>query len=274
MEKQITIRSGGLELAATLHYPTNEGYGKADSRYPVIVLCHGFVGNRIGVNRIFVKAARRFSALGYMVVRFDYGGCGESTGDYGATGLDSMIEQTRHVLDYVTAHDCIDPERIILLGHSLGGAAAILTAAKDKRVRTLVLWAPVAHPFSDIVRICGKQVYEQSVAYGTADYLGYGLQPVFFESLSLHHPFQEIQKFAGDVLLVHGTADEVIPVDYSFLYQKVCWLRSDGQCDKEIIFQADHTFSAGDSIQQVIRTTETWLTEMERRKIEWNGWTI
>ena len=274
MERHITIRSGDMELAATLHHPYVENGDDRACRYPLIVICHGFAGDRIGPDRLFVKAARAFSNAGYLVLRFDYGGCGESTGDYGATGLTSMIEQTRHVIDYALDIDWVDPERVIALGHHLGGAVALLTAARDKRIRTLVLWSPVAHPFNDIVKATGKTVYEQCVSQGSADYRGYVFKRSFFESLSEYHPFQDIRKFSGDVLLVHGTSDEVVPVDYSFLYQKVFWLRSEGQCEKEIILQADHTFSSGESARQAVAKTIEWLQYFSSKKKEWHGWSI
>lgn len=273
MERHITIQHGKIDLTATLHYPDmNEG--EECSRYPIMIICHGFIGSRIGVNRLFVKAAREFSSNGYMVLRFDYSGCGESSGDYGTTTFDSLIQQTRTVLNYALSIDCVDPKRVILLGHSLGGAVSILTAAKDKRVKTLVLWAPVAHPLTDIVRITGKHVYEKCMKDGSADYLGYSFQATFFDSLSEFQPFQEAQKFNGNVLLVHGTADDDIPVDYTFLYQKVYWMRNEGQCDKEVIFQADHTFSSGESAGQAIHHTRDWLKYMEKKKTEWHDWTI
>ncbi|MBP1155626.1 MULTISPECIES: alpha/beta fold hydrolase [unclassified Paenibacillus] len=278
MEHHITIRSGEQELAATLHYPES-GNGenkirKGNERFPIIIIAHGFVGSRIGVDRLFVLAAREYARNGYMVLRYDYGGCGESTGDYGSGGLDVMIDQTRSVLDYALDIDCVDPQRVILLGHSLGGAVSILTAARDKRVKTLVLWSAVAYPFNDIVGITGKKAYEEAVQLGSTDYLGYSLKPVFFESLAKHQPFEQLRKFSGDVFLVHGTADDVIPVDYCFLYQKLFWLRSQGQCDKEVIFQADHTFTGGQAKEQVIRKTRDWLLHIDKRKNEWNDWTI
>ncbi|WP_426454087.1 alpha/beta hydrolase family protein [Paenibacillus sp. S-38] len=276
MEHHITIRSiEGLELAATLHYPEGEGAaGRTCGKYPVIVIAHGFVGTRIGIDRLFVLAAREFAKTGYMVLRFDYGGCGESTGEYGAGGLDSMIDQTRSVIDYVLDIDCVDPQRVILLGHSLGGAVSVLTAARDKRIKTLVLWSAVGYPFNDIVGITGKAAYEEAVQKGSVDYLGYSLHPVFFESLQKHQPFEQLRKFTGDVLLVHGTADEVIPVDYCFLFQKLFWLRSQGQCDKEVIFQADHTFTGARAKAQLLSKTRDWLLYIDKRKQEWNDWTI
>ncbi len=274
MEHSITIRSEAADLAATIHYPAMEQESTDCTRWPLIVICHGFIGTRIGTNRLFVRAAREFSSKGYLVIRFDYGGCGESTGDYGAGGLNVMIDQTRNVLDYAFSMDCVDLERVILVGHSLGGATALLTAAKDHRVKTLVLWSAVAHPHSDIVRIVGNHEYEQLHPDGYIDYNGYSLKSRFFESLSQHQPFEQLRKFSGDVLVMHGTADEVIPVDYAPLYQKIFWLRSEGQCDLELVFKGDHAYSSTVAAEELFEKTINWLSYMHKRKKEWNDWTI
>jgi alpha/beta superfamily hydrolase len=276
MEHYIHIPSEHGELSTVIHYPTGNHHedSKQQSRWPLIIICHGFVGNKIGVDRLFVKAARKFNSNGFMVLRFDYAGCGESTGDYGAGGLEALVEQTRKVLDYVSDMDCVDPSRIVLLGHSLGGAASILTSSKDSRVKTLILWSSVAQPLNDIVHIVGESKYEEAIRKGSVDYQGYTLTRKFFESLSKQHPFQHTSKFSGDVFVVHGTSDEVIPVDYCFQYQRMFWLRSTGQCDKEVILQADHTYSTNQSTDQLLNKTNEWLLSNEKRKKEWNDWTI
>ncbi|QNK56594.1 alpha/beta hydrolase [Paenibacillus sp. PAMC21692] len=272
MEKQLTLKHGDLDLQATLHYPTR-GH-QLDEKRQAIVICHGFIGSRVGVDRLFVKAARELAAQGSYVLRFDYGGCGESNGDYGALGFNAMIDQTRTAIDYVYGMDCVDPSRIVLLGHSLGGAVALLTAVKDKRVKRLIMWSAVGYPFTDIVRIVGKAGYDEAVTKGRTDYAGYSLQTVFFESLMEHQPFQSATRFGGEVLLVHGTSDELIPVDYSFLYQKVFWTRSEGLCDKEIIFQAGHTYSSNQHQEEAIRVTAEWLSGLDRKQQDWLHWSI
>jgi len=273
MEKHLTLRHEELELAATLHYPT-DGCKDDNEKKQAIIICHGFIGSRVGVDRLFVKAARSLAAQGSYVLRFDYGGCGESNGDYGALGFDSMVDQTRSAIDYVASMECVDPRRIILLGHSLGGAVAIMTAVKDKRVKRLVLWSPVAYPFNDIVRIVGRSSYDEAVKAGRSDYVGYTLKPVFFDSLLQHQPFQSATKFGGEVLLVHGTSDELIPVDYSFLYQKIFWTRSEGLCDKQIIFQANHTYSDRNHQEEAIRATSDWLSGLDKQQEDWHHWSI
>jgi uncharacterized protein len=273
MERPFTIRHDSLQLAATIHYPSVEGRD-VDRKMPLVVICHGFVGNRIGVDRLFLLVGRQLAAKGYLVIRFDYAGCGESEGIYGEHGLDSMIAQTRSVLDYGLSLDSVDPLRVTLLGHSLGGAVALLTGTKDKRVKSLALWSPVAHPFNDILRIVGRGLYDESVKKGEADYLGYRLKPQFFESLQQHQPFQEAPQFHGDVFIAHGTSDEIIPTDYSFLLEKTFWLRGEGRCDKNIVFQADHTYSKGEHKAELFQSTLDWLGSHEKRQQDWQHWSI
>jgi Dipeptidyl aminopeptidases/acylaminoacyl-peptidases len=273
VEKQIALHhEDGLKLAATLHYPVAPMTD--DGKHPAVVICHGFIGNRIGVDRLFVKTARALAEEGMFVLRFDYGGCGESEGDYGALGMDSMIGQTRTALDYVLSMDCVDPLRVTLLGHSLGGAVALQTAVRDRRVKRLVLWSAVGYPFNDIVRIVGRDAYDESVKKGAVDYMGYTLKSAFFHSLMDHQPFQTAPRFGGDVLIVHGTGDEMIPVDYGFLYQKIFWTRGEGLCDKEILFQANHTFSSRKHQEEAIRVTGDWLAKLDKRQEEWHHWSI
>ncbi|MDO7907553.1 alpha/beta fold hydrolase [Paenibacillus sp. JX-17] len=274
MERHIAIRHGQEELAATIHYPAAQSENKSCQRVPLIVICHGFVGSRIGVDRLFVNSARELAQDGYLVLRFDYIGCGESSGDYGAEGLESMINQTRSVLDYALNLGDVDPQKVTLLGHSLGGAVAVLTAVRDRRIKNLILWSAVGYPFSDIVKITDRSVFDNAVQHGSADYLGYAFKPVFFESLANFQPFQEAVKFSGDVLVVHGTSDDVIPVDYAFLYQKVFWMRSEGRCDKEIVFQGDHTFSSGKERAELLKSTRRWLVDREREEKDWQHWMI
>lgn len=273
MEKQLVLRHEGLELTASLHYPADGGKD-TNRKKQAIIICHGFIGSRIGVDRLFVKTARALAAQGSYVLRFDFAGCGESNGDYGSLGMDSMIDQTRTAIDYVAGMDDVDLRRIVLLGHSLGGAVAIAAAVRDKRVKRLVLWSPVGYPFNDIVRIVGRSSYDEAVKTGRTDHAGFTLTPVFFESLMQHQPFQAAPRFGGDVLLVHGTSDELIPADYSFLYQKVFWTRSEGLCDKEIIFQANHTYSSRSHQEEAIRVTADWLDGLERHQEEWQHWSI
>jgi hypothetical protein len=274
MERSITFPYRQLELAATVHYPCAQKRKQEDKRWPAVIICHGFVGNRIGVNRLFVKAARRLAQEGYFVLRFDYAGCGESEGEYGSYGIDSFIEQTRRALDYTLSIDCIDKSRVFLLGHSLGGAVARLTAEKDSRVSSLILWAPVSHPLSDIIRIVGRPTYEEATRSGKAEHSGYHLSDAFFASLAQAQPLAPGSSFLGDVLILHGTRDEDIPVDACYLYESLLRQRTIGQCEAHVIEGADHTFSSVAASEALFEQTCDWLQKLENRAGNWSDWVI
>ncbi|WP_155837125.1 prolyl oligopeptidase family serine peptidase [Aneurinibacillus terranovensis] len=95
-----------------------------------------------------------------------------------------------------------------------------------------------------------------------------------FHSLTEYHPLMKYNFVSGDIFIVHGTDDDDIPVDYCFLYQRIFWQRSDGQCDKEVISDADHIFSSHQSQQQLFSLTCNWLDERSRRQENWSNWII
>ena len=125
MTKSISILCDQLRLSGVLHLPN----GIQHKKVPLIVLLHGFVGSKVGEHRLFVKAARNFSEKGYAVFRFDFSGCGESDGDYADVTVTKQLKEVQAVLDYVSNLKEVDANNIILIGHSLGGAVASLTAA-------------------------------------------------------------------------------------------------------------------------------------------------
>lgn len=260
MEKIVRIPSGNLELIGSLHIP-DKAAGEGFDPLPLLIICHGFVGSRIRVNRLFVEAARHFARNGFMVLRFDYAGCGESAGNYGEQIFGDFIQQTLHVLDFAEKLEGVDTGNITLIGHSLGGAVATFAAAHDNRVKSLALWAPVAYPFQDITRIVGEQTYLEARNNRYADYEGYLFTSRFFDSMAPYSPLKEIQSFPGEVLLVHGSSDYVIPSKYSFYYyyQKVFLPKTAGTCEKEIIMGADHTFSNFAHKEKLFSLTRCWL---------------
>jgi uncharacterized protein len=267
LEQILKIQSGQIELVASLHVPENRsGSGKV----PLVIICHGFVGSRIGVNRLFVKAARNFASQGFAVLRFDFEGCGESPGEYGSYSLERFIQQTVNVIDFGASLEFVDTKQIILLGHSLGGAVAVHTAVRDKRIKKLVMWAAVGHPFHDIVNIVGYDEYQRSLTVPFIDHEGFALTKDFFEPLQDFSPYKESELFAGDVFLAHGTGDKVIPVDYCSLYYHAFKRGAALSCQKEIIPNADHTFSSVKESNRLFQSTLHWLLDHTNREGIWS----
>jgi uncharacterized protein len=130
MEQTISFASDGLTLKGFLH--VTDGTGKR----PGLVLCHGFGGSCRGAGH--PELAKALEQAGYVVLRFDFRGCGQSEGRRGDVIVDEEIADLRHALDFLAAQPGVDAARIGVIGASLGGSVAIEVAASDARVKVCV----------------------------------------------------------------------------------------------------------------------------------------
>jgi pimeloyl-ACP methyl ester carboxylesterase len=131
MDEKVTFDSAGFKLAARLHRP-----GSDSGKRSAFIVMHGFGSNKDG--GFAPIAARLLEELGYVVLRIDMRGCGESEGTRGRVICEEQVEDTRSAISFLARQTGVDPERIGLFGHSFGAAVAIQTAAIDKRVAACV----------------------------------------------------------------------------------------------------------------------------------------
>jgi pimeloyl-ACP methyl ester carboxylesterase len=99
--------------------------------HPVVVLLHGFPGNERNLD-----LAQDIRRAGWDVLYFDYRGSWGSTGDF---SFSHGIEDTAAAVDYLRSPMMakilrLDPSRIVLIGHSMGGFMAVQDAAADHRI--------------------------------------------------------------------------------------------------------------------------------------------
>ncbi|MBM7693866.1 pimeloyl-ACP methyl ester carboxylesterase [Peribacillus deserti] len=253
---QITIPWRDSSLSAALDVPDDY---VSHSRLPLVIICHGFIGSKTGVDRLFVKAAEKLTAENFAVLRFDYYGCGESPGQYGDTGLCDLIDQTQRVIDYSLSLNFIDTERVFLLGHSLGGAASVLALESESRINKLILWSAVGFPYKDITSILGSDEVLNLMEGETIEYSGYHFTRKYIDSLLKHSPVDSLKKFQGDALIIHGSDDDVIPCKYSLLYKDII-----KNSEIHIVEGANHTYSSSCHFNGLIMTTIDWLNKAEK----------
>jgi len=97
--------------------------------HPTVILCHGLPGNEKSLD--LAQAMRR---AGWTVVTFNYRGSWGSPGDYrfsqNLEDADAVLAFARDPANAVKLR--IDPKRLVIMGHSMGGWVTALTAAHDK----------------------------------------------------------------------------------------------------------------------------------------------
>jgi alpha/beta superfamily hydrolase len=133
MEHPIHFTSQGLQLAGVLQIPDNLPPGQ---KCAAIVVLHGFGSNKNG--GISMAASKLFAALGYITLRFDMRGCGDSQGQRGKVICMEQVQDTQAAIDFLQTRAEVDASRIGVMGHSFGAAVAIYTAGIDQRVAACV----------------------------------------------------------------------------------------------------------------------------------------
>jgi dipeptidyl aminopeptidase/acylaminoacyl peptidase len=132
-EQKVSFQSDGLKLAGLLQCPKGM---RAGARRPAFLVLHGFGSNKDGgVSQV---AANMFAELGYVTLRFDMRGCGESEGQRGRVICMEQVQDTRNALDYLATRSEVDPSRIAVMGHSFGAAVAVYAAGVDARFAACV----------------------------------------------------------------------------------------------------------------------------------------
>jgi hypothetical protein len=133
MEIAVQFDSGGFTLAGLLHVPPDLPAGH--KRAAVVVL-HGFGSNKDG--GISMAASQLFASLGYITLRFDMRGCGQSQGPRGRVICLEQVADTQAALDFLQSRPEVDASRMGVMGHSFGAAVAVYTAGVDQRVAACI----------------------------------------------------------------------------------------------------------------------------------------
>lgn len=121
-DQQVVIQSD-VQLKGTMTFPaTDEG------RMPAVLILAGSGnlnrdGNQIKGKfkfNLYHDLAELLTSLGFITLRYDKRGVGESEGDYIRAGLWDAVRDAEAAVEFLAAHPDVDSGRIIVLGHSEG----------------------------------------------------------------------------------------------------------------------------------------------------------
>ncbi|HKS96438.1 MAG TPA: alpha/beta fold hydrolase [Terriglobia bacterium] len=222
---------------------------------PSVVFFHGFTGDRMESHWMFVKCARALAQAGIASLRFDFYGSGESDGQFADVTLRGEIADAAAAVEYFRRQKGIDPDRIGLLGLSMGGAVAASIAVQSG-ARALVLWAALAHP-TDLRALAAANTKPVPGMEGAQEYAGHLVSSRFLDKLEQVVPLKAISGFTRPTLIIHPEKDEYLPLNHPEDY-----FQAVGATVKEkvIIPGADHTFSSVVWERDVISRTVDWFT--------------
>lgn len=197
--KEIVIsKTSGENLYAALS-PANPGK-------ETIMLFHGNAGNI----SYYIQFAEIYSAKGFGVFMFDYGGFGKSEG---SLNQESFFEHAKAALDYLITKENIPPQKLILFAHSLGNAALLETALAYNGLpfKALIMQSPFTNTPDMAASFLTHGGYRHnSVLRKIASALAY---PFLFNKL--FNNIDKIGTLKNPVFMIYSRQDMLIPWEMS-----------------------------------------------------------
>ncbi|WP_309121910.1 alpha/beta fold hydrolase [Paenibacillus sp.] len=161
-EQEVSLPAA-FPLAATLALPAD---ASSDSKVPVVVMVHGSGdldrdenSKRLRINA-FKELSDPIASLGFATLRYDKRGVGRSGGSFLEAGFFDLVDDAEAAVRYAKSRAELDPERVVLLGHSEGSMIAPAVHVRVP-VQGMILLAPTAEPLPDTTAWQREQMYEE-----------------------------------------------------------------------------------------------------------------
>ena len=209
------ILDDGIRLDFKIDRPTNE-----HEKIPLVIIIHGFTGNK--EERHIVAVSKMFTEIGFATLRVDMYGHGSSEGSFFNHTLFKWLTNALTIIDYARNLEWVSD--LYLCGHSQGGLTVMLTAAmKHDIIDGLIPMSP-AIMIPEQARkgeLLGASFNPFAVpeVIVNRDYK-WKLSGNYARVAQMIHAEDAFTGYEGPVLLVHGDADESVPVSCSVEAQK------------------------------------------------------
>lgn len=207
----------GLMLSGILHLPRGEG------KCPAIIHLHGFTGYKEEENS--VELARELTKQGFIVLRFDASGDGESEGtltdDYRIT---NYLQDIDAIYDFIRQHPRVDKNRIGVWGHSMGAMLAIIWGSKHPEIKAVCsVSAPIEMGTTDwLAQFMGK--WKRNGWFTKISTSGRGTKKIpwaFAQDAQKYKTLDYVGNVRSPLMVILGLAEDTVPPEHTrAIYKK------------------------------------------------------
>lgn len=234
-DNDVVIPSNGFSLAGTMTFPA--GVGRM--RHPAVVLVAGSGDVErdevVAGVPIFAQLAGALAQQGFAVLRYDKRGVGQSGGRTERVTLQDYADDLHGAVAWLADRKDVDPSRVAVAGYGEGGAVALLAAARQKKIGSLVLIAAPGTSGADLVLEQQRQALDvmkvdepdrqakielqQKIQAAVMSETGWEFLPpgmraqadsAWFRSLLLFDPAKALAKVRQPIFVLQGDLDQQI----------------------------------------------------------------
>jgi uncharacterized protein len=283
-EQRVTFKADGLTLAGVVRVP--DGVNASERRAAFMVL-HGFGSNMNAGN--VLKPCAMLGELGYVTLRFDMPGCGDSEGEKGRLICLEQVSAVSQALSMLAQHPKVEPARIAVMGSSFGAAVAVYAGGVDQRIAAVISasgWGhgerkfrgqhPTPEAFAKFTAMLEEGKRHRARTGKSLMVPRYDIVPIP-EHMRAHVVPGSIQMFPAEtaqsmydfraedvvskiaprpLLLLHSASDSVTPVE-----QSIGLFRQAGQPTELHLFADTDHFMFAESNTRVRRIVQDWLAD-------------
>jgi uncharacterized protein len=268
-EREVKLGEGEWSLPGSLSMPVGDG------PFPAVVLLHGSGpqdrDETIASSRPLRDLAWGLASRGIAVLRFE-----KRTKQYGAkmaktetTVKEEVIDDALAAITLLRTTKGIDPKKVYILGHSLGGVAAPKIAEKDPSVAGIILFAGSARPLAGVIieqmdyllslekspsdefraetekiKTAARKLQDPKLPADTpASELPFGQSLAYWRSVDDLKPVETAAKLKSRVLVLQGGRDYQVTMEDFDLWKKA--LKGNASATFKSYPKLNHLFAEG-----------------------------
>lgn len=241
VEIPVRIPFGNDRISAVFHIPEPAGEGRYGA--PCAVASHGLASSKESGK--YRQLAEALIPRGIALLRFDFLGCGASTGRLSDTTVVGRLDQLRRVVRFLKAQPFFDG-RIALMGSSMGGFLSLLLASEEPGVCAAVAWSSPA-------TLRAPETEEGRLR-------SWGLGDQYFQEIDSPDAPLDLPPGIRRALVVHGSADDVVPPSHA----EAIFARLSEPKEMRVIPGGDHSMRPEAVRMEAIRASADWIERFIR----------